>query len=142
MSITAISRIMLNIQNPRLFGNVASTITKNTHSRRKPPRLTAGNTSIGPFVASPRDLGLESDSRFTAEPDVPDSDRPKMLGRNKRLWYELDADWAGIMDSQGDRDMNNGVEVSSDEPVAVLGCETNRFLVVERAQSVISRIVQ
>ena len=139
MSVTLVSRIMLNIRNPRLFGNVVSTVTRNAHSRRPPFCSTARNTNISPFIASPGDFGRGSDSQLTTEPDVPSKGRPKGPGRNKQSWYELDADWAGVKDGRGDCDAFSGVDVSSKGLIIVFKRKAYRFFVVERHQPVISQ---
>ena len=112
MSVTLVSRIMLNIRNPCLFGNTVSTVTKNTRSRPYPSNASTGTVLVGPFVTSPINSGLDTDSQSTTEPGVPRNGGQRKLGGNERLWYELDADWAGVGGDWRDGGADGGVAVS------------------------------
>ena len=145
MSVTLVSRIMLNIQNPSLFGNVtvASTTAGDMRSRPQMSHSAEGGRAYpGPFVTSPVDSGLEFDSQSTIGQDALNHDGPRRPGRNKRVWYELDADWAGVRDGERDRGVDDGVEVSGGELVVILGCNANRLFAVKRPQLVIAQAKQ
>ena len=121
MSVVLVSRIMLKIQNPRLFGNVASTFTsRRSYNRSNQSHSVASTAHFGPFVTSLAATELEIDSQFTIEPDLSSDGRPRGTRRNRRLWYELDTNWAGIGNGRRDRGVDDGTEVSGDTLEAVL----------------------
>ena len=139
MSVTLASRVMLNIQNPRLFGSVASTLASHTHRRSQQSHSVATTVHIGPFVTSFTDVDLELDSQFTSEQESTINERSRRTRRIRRLWYEIDTNWAGIGNGRRDRGVDDGTEVSGDAPEAVLNFDVDRFFAVERPQRMISR---
>lgn len=110
MSISMVSRLIINIQNPRLFSAIV------TGSRTLHSSSTASNAAhIGPFVTtvvSHTELSADQlDSQFSMDMDLPWVGVPaRGRGRaGRRLWYDLDPAWAGM----SQRDVNEeATEVS------------------------------
>lgn len=97
MSISMVSRLIINIQNPRLFSAIV------TGSRTLHSSSTASNAvHIGPFVTtvvSPTELSAgQLDSQFSMDMDLPWVGMPaRGRGRGgRRLWYDLDPGWGGV----------------------------------------------
>ena len=127
MSVTVVSRIMLNIQNPHPFENVTTMITENAHSCPRPSRSTSRRVCIEHLVECPAAPDFESSSQYTMTPDIPSNNGPKRSGENNRLWYELAAEWGGIRNNQNSRSVYDDMEVIGSEFLDVSKCKPNKF---------------